>query len=208
MRIKRYAPPRFLAVQKSEDSKIATGSSAAHICGRGGIGRLDGFRCCHLSERWTVVDTSIEKIGIGLQKYCSIMTSLYQTDVSKDREFQRLFNGYYRMRQRSERFYCCFYRYLEEHKFDNLHMRKFWLICFKKQAVFMPLFPASCWQRFDRRCRYGISMCFPIWVWRPRIILVNLVFREFLTLIKKSVIGIRLPRPNQRLRYLILISLI
>ena len=65
------------------------------------------------------MDTSIEKIGIGLQKYCSIMTSLYQTGVSKDREFQRLFNGYYRMRQRSERFYCCFYRYLEEHKFDN-----------------------------------------------------------------------------------------
>ena len=58
------------------------------------------------------MDTSIEKIGIGLQKYCSIMTCLYQTDVSKDREFQRLFNGYYRMRQRSERFYCCFYRYL------------------------------------------------------------------------------------------------
>ena len=24
--------------------QIATGSSAAHICGRGGIGRLDGFR--------------------------------------------------------------------------------------------------------------------------------------------------------------------
>ena len=89
------------------------------ICACDGIGRHARFRCCHLSERWTVVDTSIEKIGIGLQKYCSIMTSLYQTDVSKDREFQRLFNGYYRMRQRSERFYCCFYRYLEEHKFDN-----------------------------------------------------------------------------------------
>ena len=29
---------------KTEGNKIATGSSAAHICGRGGIGRLDGFR--------------------------------------------------------------------------------------------------------------------------------------------------------------------
>ena len=89
------------------------------ICACDGNGSYVRFRCCHLSERWTVVDTSIEKIGIGLQKYCSIMSCLYQTDVSKDREFQRLFNGYYRMRQRSERFYCCFYRYLEEHKFDD-----------------------------------------------------------------------------------------
>ena len=29
---------------KSENSKIATGIPAAHICARGGIGRHDGFR--------------------------------------------------------------------------------------------------------------------------------------------------------------------
>ena len=63
--------------------------------------------------------TSMEKVGIGLQRYGSIMSCLYQTDVSKDREFQRLFNGYYRMRQRSQSFYRCFYRFLEEHKFDT-----------------------------------------------------------------------------------------
>ena len=39
-------------MSKSEDSKIATGFSVTHICGRGGIGRLDGFRCCHLGERF------------------------------------------------------------------------------------------------------------------------------------------------------------
>ena len=37
---------------KTEGNKIAAGSPAAHICGRGGIGRLDGFRCCHLGERF------------------------------------------------------------------------------------------------------------------------------------------------------------
>ena len=42
----------FLTESRSEGSKIATGSSAAHICGRGGTGRLDGFRCCHLGERF------------------------------------------------------------------------------------------------------------------------------------------------------------
>ena len=34
---------------KTEDNKIATGLPAAHICGRGGIGRLDGFRFRYLS---------------------------------------------------------------------------------------------------------------------------------------------------------------
>lgn len=34
---------------KTEGNKIATGSPAAHICGRGGIGRLDGFRFRYLS---------------------------------------------------------------------------------------------------------------------------------------------------------------
>ena len=34
---------------KTEGNKIATGSSAAHTCGRGGIGRLDGFRFRYLS---------------------------------------------------------------------------------------------------------------------------------------------------------------
>ena len=29
---------------KIEENKTATGNPAAHICGRGGIGRLDGFR--------------------------------------------------------------------------------------------------------------------------------------------------------------------
>ena len=34
--------------------KKATVGTAAHICGRGGIGRLDGFRCCNLSEGFLI----------------------------------------------------------------------------------------------------------------------------------------------------------
>ena len=34
----------FLTESKSEDNKIATGTPAAYICARGGIGRHDGFR--------------------------------------------------------------------------------------------------------------------------------------------------------------------
>ena len=37
---------------KTEGNKIATDFPAAHICGYGGNGRLGGFRCCHLGERF------------------------------------------------------------------------------------------------------------------------------------------------------------
>ena len=42
----------FLTESKSEDSKIAAERAVAHICGYGGNGRLGGFRCCHLGERF------------------------------------------------------------------------------------------------------------------------------------------------------------
>ena len=42
----------FLRRVKTEGNKIATDFPAAHICGYGGNGRLGGFRCCHLGERF------------------------------------------------------------------------------------------------------------------------------------------------------------
>ncbi len=54
-----------------------------------------------------------------MQKYCTIMGRLHDTDVSQDREFQRLFNGYYKIRQRPASFYSCFYQFLEQHKSDS-----------------------------------------------------------------------------------------
>lgn len=59
---------------------------------------------------------SLDKVSFGIQKYCAIMDRLHQVDVSKDAEFQRLFNGYYRMRQRTPGFYQVFYEYLEQQK--------------------------------------------------------------------------------------------
>ena len=44
--------PGCLTESKSEDYKIAAVFSAVPICARGGIGRHDGFRCCHLGERF------------------------------------------------------------------------------------------------------------------------------------------------------------
>ena len=58
----------------------------------------------------------MEKIEAGLKKYCYIMEHLYMVDISKDRDFQRAYNGFYRLRQRSADFYACYYGYLERQK--------------------------------------------------------------------------------------------
>ena len=58
----------------------------------------------------------MDKIEAGLKKYCYIMERLHKIDVSTDRDFQKAYNGFYRLRQRSADFYACYYGYLEQQK--------------------------------------------------------------------------------------------
>ena len=64
------------------------------------------------------MDIIFEKIQIGIEKYNRIMKRVHETDVSVDADFQRAFNGFYRMRQRPESFYRIYYEYPERNK-DN-----------------------------------------------------------------------------------------
>lgn len=59
---------------------------------------------------------AIKKAKPGLEKYLKIMKLVKSVDVSKDKEFQRVFNGFYRVRQRSQAFYDTFYSFMEENK--------------------------------------------------------------------------------------------
>lgn len=65
--------------------------------------------------------TAIFNIAKGLEKYQRIMHELRRTDVSVDAEFQRNFNGFYRVRQRNKAFYQCYYGYMEMQK-DNTEL--------------------------------------------------------------------------------------
>lgn len=60
--------------------------------------------------------TDWEKLSVGLEKYQNIMKMLYSVDVSIDKDFQKKFNGFYRIRQRTKEFYELLYNYLEENK--------------------------------------------------------------------------------------------
>jgi hypothetical protein len=64
------------------------------------------------------VNEALIKIEPGLYKYLYIMERFHKTDVSKDLEFQKRFNGFYRIRQRKPEFYNEYYNFMEEHK-DN-----------------------------------------------------------------------------------------
>lgn len=65
------------------------------------------------------METNFSKIEAKLPTYLNIMDTLLKTDVSTDRDFQRMFNGYYRVQRRSSSFYTAFYRFLEDHKQDQ-----------------------------------------------------------------------------------------
>lgn len=58
----------------------------------------------------------IDRVETGIDKYNWIMKHVHQVDVSADAEFQRFFNGFYRMRQRASSFYASYYTYLEQNK--------------------------------------------------------------------------------------------
>lgn len=55
-------------------------------------------------------------IESGLEKYLNIISQFNQVDVSKDMEFQKSFNGFYRIRQRQQKFYEEFYNFMELNK--------------------------------------------------------------------------------------------
>ena len=58
----------------------------------------------------------LNRIKTGIEKYNWLMNRVHEVDVSADAEFQRAFNGFYRMRQRPAGFYECYYAYLEQNK--------------------------------------------------------------------------------------------
>lgn len=56
------------------------------------------------------------KLITGMKKYRDIMDLLHQTNVSTNKDFQRMFNNFFVMRSRKAKYYDMFYSFLEEHK--------------------------------------------------------------------------------------------
>lgn len=61
-----------------------------------------------------------EKIQSGIQKYQYLRHRLYEVDVSTDRDFQKAFNGFFRMGRRNQEYYTDFFQYLQQHKAEGI----------------------------------------------------------------------------------------
>ncbi len=66
-----------------------------------------------------IIDNALKKISPGLQKYLNIREMIYRVNISRNEEFQKSFNGFYRMRQRPTIFYKKFYSFMEENKSNS-----------------------------------------------------------------------------------------
>lgn len=62
------------------------------------------------------VVAAIEKAKPGISKYLAIMDRLYSVNVSTDADFQRMYNGFYKMGQKPQDWYAAYYELLEKSK--------------------------------------------------------------------------------------------
>jgi hypothetical protein len=62
---------------------------------------------------------AIPKTKIGLTKYCEIQAILRSGTPVSDKEFQRLFNGFYKVRGRTQSWYASFYSIFETARQEN-----------------------------------------------------------------------------------------
>lgn len=62
-----------------------------------------------------IIDDNLPKVSSGLTKYSWLQRELHQRDVSTDREYQKRFNGFYRVRRAPE-WQAVFFKILERDK--------------------------------------------------------------------------------------------
>jgi len=62
------------------------------------------------------VKAALHKIKDGVEKYTCLLQQIKFLDVSKDVQFQKSYNGFFRVRQKSTEFYDEYYIFMQDHK--------------------------------------------------------------------------------------------
>jgi len=91
----------------------------------------------------SAIEKNATKINDGVKKYMNIMDRLLECDVSKDRTFQKAYNGFYRLRQRSAEWYQAYYDYLEQHKNSDLEFKEVLFYLYEKTGKIEPSFSSK-----------------------------------------------------------------
>ena len=74
-------------------------------------------------DDWQIVAT-IAKARKGITQYLAIMDTVHRVDVSRDRDFQKRYNSFFKVRQRSSKWYEVYYAYLEANKTASTPIRQ------------------------------------------------------------------------------------
>lgn len=62
------------------------------------------------------IDLILQNLESDLHKYEFIVSQVHNTDLSSNKEFQKAFNGFFKMRQRSQEFYTLYFSLFESLK--------------------------------------------------------------------------------------------
>ena len=107
-----------------------------------------------------------EKIRSGIEKYQFLRKRLFETDVAVDRDFQRAFNGFFRMGRRTETYYNDYYCYLQQHKMSGINFAEALTFLYERHgrlemsfvskmvAMVDPIFPI--WDSVVTKGHFGI----------------------------------------------------
>ena len=98
--------------------------------------------------------------SLGLDKYQYIMDRVKKTDVSKDSDFQKSFNGFYLIR-RNEAWRNIYYEYFERVKSEIPTFSNIITYLYETTGNIEP-FPAKCLQLYFQKNLYGIAMEYKI----------------------------------------------
>lgn len=79
------------------------------------------------------IDNALLKVEIGLCKYCWIQEQFHKNDVTSNREFQKKYNGFYRVR-RNAQWQAVYYRLMEDAKTSEVGFTEV-LLELKKQTA-------------------------------------------------------------------------
>lgn len=109
----------------------------------------------------------LDRVAVGITKYNKIMAQVYAIDVSADSEFQKFYNGFYRMRQRPASFYKSFYTFMERNKYNPA-------LTFADVVTYLYHETGSIHASFSSKLLATINPNMPIW---DRFVLQNLGLR-------------------------------
>lgn len=90
----------------------------------------------------TIVE-AINNARKGIRQYLEIMRLFSETNVSENTQFQKKYNGFYRVRQRDKHFYKTYYQYMEYLKDQNVDFQQVMRFLHSELNRFEPSFSSK-----------------------------------------------------------------